>query len=135
MRSTRSSRESGDRSDPSVLVLLLSLGATGAIFAIDLQIPLGVAVGVLYVPVIALSSLVLGRRPVLLLAMLTTTLTIVGWEFSPAGGIPWMAAVNALATVLAIWSVVICHIVRHHDPTQAAAHRATEDARTRQRWD
>ena len=111
----------------AVLVLLVSLGAAGAIFALDLQMPLGVAVSILYVPVIAFSALALRRRWVAVLGTLVTVLTIVAWALSPAGGVPWMGAVNRVATILAIWSVLLCRIVQHH----GAGRRATDHERTR----
>ncbi len=102
------------------MVLLVSVLGAAAIFLLDLKLPLGVAVGVLYVPVVALSSVFVRGRPLLVLAVLTTALTVVGWAFSPPGGVPWMGAANRLASVAAIWSVALCAILRHHGVARPA---------------
>lgn len=73
-------------SSQRAVVVLLGIAAVGAIFAMDLQMPRGVAVAVLYVPVIAFGALLLARRWVLALGLLTTALTLLGWVFSSSHG-------------------------------------------------
>lgn len=76
--------------------------------------------GVLYVPVIAFSSMLVGPRWILVLAALSTGLLLLGWAFSPVGGIPWMGAANRLASILAIWSIVVSSFQRHRNEAGAA---------------
>jgi len=104
----------GDGTLTRPYVVLAIVLATGAVFALDLQMPLGVAIAVLYVPVLALGSMALGRRGVLRMALAITVLILTAWALKPAGGVPWMAAVNRVACVVAVWGVALCRLRRHH---------------------
>lgn len=67
---------------------------------------LGVAAGTLYVVVILIASWGLLQSEILLLAVLCSGLTVVGYFFSPVGGEQWIVLANRAVSLLAIWAVV-----------------------------
>jgi hypothetical protein len=77
------------------------------IFAIDLQIPLGVAGGVPYIAVILLSHLSKNIRSVIYFAVFCTFLTLLGFYFSPSGGELWKVISNRALALFAIWTSAI----------------------------
>lgn len=88
--------------------ILLSLGlATIAalFFFIDLQFPLGVSAGSIYVVVVLLAAWLPLRHLILVFAALCTLFTVAGFIWSEPGGVVWMAIVNRLIAIVAIWSV------------------------------
>ena len=85
---------------------------TVVILAFDLLIPLGVAVGVLYIVVILFALRLRGRRPVLFFASLCTVLTIFGLFFSPIGIELWKIIFNRFLAVFAIWTTTILSLRR-----------------------
>ena len=93
----------------SSLSVYLALIAT-IVFAVDVHLPLGIAMAVPYVTVIALS--LNQRKPdfTLIWAMLCTVLTVVGYFFSPLGNDAWFAVFNRLITLYAIWIVTFASI-------------------------
>ncbi len=96
----------GARSGTSAAALLvLSLAVAGAVLAFDLSLPLGVAGGVPYVALVLVGLWAPWRRYVLVLAAVATVLTLVGYAFSPPGGVPWIVLTNRLLVLFAIWVV------------------------------
>jgi signal transduction histidine kinase len=95
--------ESSAASSPRFLVLLI--GLSGALFVLDLRLPLGIANGVLYAAVVLLSSASQHRRFPLYVAAGCTVLLVVGAILSPLlPGVPlWMAATNRLLSLVIIW--------------------------------
>ncbi|MDK9760001.1 hypothetical protein KIV40_33070, partial [Vibrio sp. D173a] len=93
----------------SSLSIYLALIAT-IVFAVDVHLPLGIAMAVPYVTVIALS--LIQRKPdfTLIWAMLCTVLTVVGYYLSPLGNDAWFAVFNRLITLYAIWIVTFASI-------------------------
>jgi len=84
----------------AIAVVLISAG----IFAIDLLFfPTGVAIGVLYVLPVLVSLRSRQQTFVFTVAAGATVLTVLGFVFSPSGGILWMGVANRLIAVLAIW--------------------------------
>ncbi|MBE9556302.1 MAG: hypothetical protein IMF08_05545 [Proteobacteria bacterium] len=88
------------------------LGATAAvlavgIFAIDLLLPLGAAGGVPYVALVLLGWWFESPRYIILLGAISTVLTILGFFYSPPGGIEWMIVTNRALALFAIWITVI----------------------------
>ena len=84
-------------------VFAAAVSLAGLILVLDVNLPLGVAGGVPYVAVV-LSGLWLGnRRHVLALAVGTTLLTLLGYVYSPEGGILWIVISNRLLAVAVIW--------------------------------
>lgn len=83
----------------STLAVLLAI----LIFAVDLQIPLGVAGGVPYVAVVLLGWWFPRRRHIFYLAVGSSALTVFGYFLSESGGIPWMIIANRFLALFAIW--------------------------------
>ena len=86
----------GQNATPSGIQIVLVLAAlAGAIFAVDISIPLGVAGGVPYIAVVLIAAW--APRPVRIIlatAASATLLTIGAYFWSPAGGVPWMVLSN-----------------------------------------
>ena len=79
--------------------------ASGAIFAVDLLFPLGVAAGVPYVVVVLLSRLLGTPQAVLTTTVAVTILTVVGFFVpTPAGPLIVIGLQNRLIAIFAIWT-------------------------------
>lgn len=74
-----------------------------AVMAVDLLLPLGVAAGVPYIIPIFLAGIVGRGRPVILIAVLCTCLTLLGFLVSPEGGEIWKVIANRALAILVIW--------------------------------
>jgi len=96
------------KSRSSVLVAVVLLAA--GIFVIDLEIPLGVAGGVPYVAVVLLALWSPDPRTPLHVAAGCSILTLLGFAFSPHGGVFWMVIVNRALALFAIWVTAILSI-------------------------
>tara|TARA_R110001583_G_C5671699_1_gene411449 strand:+ start:48667 stop:50112 length:1446 start_codon:yes stop_codon:yes gene_type:complete len=81
-----------DYSDRRIIFFCLIL--CGVFFAIDLSIPLGVAVGVSYIIVILFSLKTRKNNPTIFFALLCITLTVLGYFLSDELGIQWMVLAN-----------------------------------------
>jgi hypothetical protein len=84
-----------------LLAGLVALNVT--VFILDLLLPLGVAVGMLYVIPIFISLWYPERRHTLVAAMTGTLLAVAGFVFS-SGGILWMGVFNRTLTLTLIWA-------------------------------
>lgn len=87
--------------------LYLSIGSALVIFLIDLMLPRGVAIGILYVIPILIS--LHPKQPKLTLAVggICTGLTAIGYVLSPnEGGITWMFLTNRGLSIAAVWVTV-----------------------------
>ena len=93
------------------LVVVIAVVAA-VILAVDLSLPLGVAGGVPYVALVLLGMWLPSRRYILVLAGVGTALIVVGYVFSPAGGISWVVFTNRGLALFAIWMVAI--LLLHH---------------------
>jgi len=89
-----------NNSDRSIIFFCLIL--CGVFFAIDLLIPLGVAVGVSYVTVILLSLKTRRNKTTIFFALLCITLTILGYFLSDELGIQWMVLANRTLSIFVI---------------------------------
>lgn len=78
-----------------------------AIFMVDLLVPLGVAMGVLYVVPILIALRSPQPRFVFGAALACTILTILGFILGPPGGILWMGIANRALSIFAIWVTAI----------------------------
>lgn len=105
-----------------VRFLLLSAALAAAIFAFDLTMPLGVAGGVPYVALVLLGLWAAGTRPIILLAVAGTVLTVAGYFLSPSGGIWWVVLTNRGLAIFAIWTtaILVAHRMRARDALRAA---------------
>ena len=87
----------------SATVALATVAAAGAILFLDLSLPLGVAGGVPYVAIVLAGWWFKSLRSILILAVLSSLLTLAGYLFSPEGGIPWVVVTNRILALFAIW--------------------------------
>ncbi len=88
----------GDRTALSVAAALVI-----AVAALDLAVPLGVAVGMAYVLPVVLTLAHRAARATWVVAVLCSALVIVGWLASEPGGVPWMAETNRFLSLFVIW--------------------------------
>ncbi len=90
---------------------LVSIGLGAAILFFDLSLPLGVAGGVPYVALVLIGLWTPGQRYALSLAAIATALTVLGYLYSPSGGVPWVVLTNRVLAVFAIWitALLIAH--------------------------
>ncbi len=85
--------------------LLLIQGALAAgIFAIDLEIELGVAAGVPYICLVLVALWSKKKRLIWIAAILGTVLTLIGYWLSPGGGEAWKVMMNRFLAIFAIWA-------------------------------
>jgi PAS domain S-box-containing protein len=87
------------------VLMLVGLGA-------DALLKQGVASGVFYVCVVALTAWWPGVRPTLGISAVASVLTLLGFFFSPPGEALWLAVVNRLLALFAIW--IAAALVVHH---------------------
>src|SRR5579884_2959050 len=92
-----------------LVVAVLAAGA--AICALDLFLPLGVAVGVLYVVPVVLSLWLPSRVHTFVIAGASTALTLIGYVWSPAG-LAWIGLLNRVLTIALIWGVALVVVLR-----------------------
>jgi diguanylate cyclase (GGDEF)-like protein len=81
------------------------------IFTFDLMLPLGVAGGVPYVAVVLLGLWLPQPSQTYLLAVVSSVLTILGFYFSPEGGILWVVLTNRGLALFAIWASAFLVVV------------------------
>lgn len=98
---------------PSNIVLVaLSVVVTVVICLSDLLLPLGVAAGIPYVLTVLLGAWLPWRHSIVVLAIICTILTTLGYFLSPAGGILWVVLLNRTLALLAIWTTAILLLQR-----------------------
>ncbi len=93
-------------------LMLISFLLMVIIFIIDIFVPLGVAAGVPYMIPVLFSLWYRDRRLTLMIAVLGTILTVLGFFLSPHGGILWMVLSNRLLAIFAIWVTAILILKR-----------------------
>ena len=91
--------------------IILSLLLIPAFLFFDWYFPLGVAGGVPYVALVLVGLITQRPNTVIVMAMVGTILTIVGYFISPAGGVLQVALINRSLALFAIWSVAIVSFV------------------------
>ena len=82
---------------------LLCLLLFSIFFILDLLLPLGVAAGVPYLTVVLVSLWSPKKNFTLIVALLSSILTITGFYLSPPGGEIWKVLVNRSLALFAIW--------------------------------
>jgi hypothetical protein len=82
------------------------------IFLADLAVPLGVAMGVLYVAVVLVSLGSPGKRFTMVVAIICSLLTIAGFFHSPASGAVWQGVFNRAIALFAIWVTALLSLHR-----------------------
>ena len=96
------------RENADITFLAAGILLTGAIFTLDLFLPLGAADGMLYlVVVMLLASSPSGKRFMVPLAATCSILTVLGTFYSPPGGVLLAGIINRFLTLFAIWGVTI----------------------------
>jgi len=93
-------------------LLLLSVVIAAAIFLFDINLPLGVAGGVPYVALVLLGSWSSRSWFIIALASTGLVLTIVGYFYSPPGGVPWIVLANRGLAIFAICVTAIILLYR-----------------------
>ena len=93
---------------PSAL-LLICIGLQFAAFAVDLLLPLGFSISVLYVAAILVGLWLPWRRAMSMLAMLATVLTVLGYFLSPPGPLAaeWAPVINRSLSIAMIWTITV----------------------------
>ncbi len=85
-------------------------------FLFDISIPLGVAAGIPYVALVLVGLWFAGGRAVLVLAVLASLLSILGYFYSAPAGIPWMVLANRGLALFAIWvTAVLGFLHKRHE--------------------
>lgn len=110
-----------DWSRRQICIAASAVPLAGAILAFDLLMPLGVAGGVPYALLVMLGLWLPQRGGILVLAVLGTALTGVGYGLSEAAGVPWMVMVNRALAVLMIWSTAGLSYFLHRQTAAAVA--------------
>jgi len=93
-------------------LVALTILMAGAVLGFDLNLPLGVAAGVPYILLILVGVGFPKPKQVYGLAVLGTGLTIVGYFFSPDGGIVWVVLLNRGLAIFAIWITAVLIVSR-----------------------
>jgi len=83
------------------------LAAIIIVFAVDINLPLGVAGGVPYVAVILISLRSTKQRSAIDFAVVCTIMVVLGYYLSPAGGEEWKVFLNRTLAVFAVWATAI----------------------------
>ena len=114
-----------------IAVAAVFLAAT--IFAVDLNLPLGVAGGVPYVALVLLGLWSARLRSTFILAGAGTVLTVLGHIYSDPAGIPWMVATNRGLAYFAIWTVAVTVVLRKRSENEVRKINAELEQRVRDR--
>jgi len=86
---------------------LVVAGIAGVVLFFDMTMPLGVAGGVPYVVLVMMGLWFPKREYVFHLAVIGTALTLLGYAFSPEGGVPWVVFTNRMLAIFAIWVIAV----------------------------
>jgi len=91
----------------SVKIIIIAAVVAAVILVIDLSLPLGVAGGVPYVVLVLMGIWFSNPRHTYFLAALGSVLTLVGYYYSPDGGVLWIVLTNRGEALFAIWITAI----------------------------
>lgn len=83
--------------------MVVSAVIAAAVFAIDLSLPLGVTAGVPYVALVLISLWVRWRSFAVVMAVVGTVLTVIGYLYSAEDGVAWMVLANRGLALFFIW--------------------------------
>src|SRR5439155_7606992 len=98
-------------------LIAASLGLTAGVFVLDLVLPWGVAVAMLYAIPLLLTSKEMPRRFTLGLAAGASCLTVLGFLMSSRSPELWLAAANRSLSLVTIWVAAIL-VIRNIRTTQ-----------------
>jgi signal transduction histidine kinase len=119
-------------------ILALIIGLSGALFMLDLLMPLGVAFGVLYAGVVLLAAASSNPRLPMRTALCATPLIIAGAAFGPQpDNVPlWVGTINRAFSLIIVWMSALLLRQRHRSEIQLRqandALEARVDARTKE---
>lgn len=108
----------------AITPLILLAGSTAAVFTIDLMVPRGVAVPMLYVVPILLAANCRQHWFRVSVAIGCTVLTLLGYGLTEGGVPPWIALSNRALAITAIWVSTVLAWQRTKAAEQAALLRA-----------
>lgn len=94
---------SGNVNITTIKASLFALAIAVSVMAIDLSMPLGVAGGVLYIALVLTGWWFRSRSAFLILAVVASLLTIVGFFLSPEGSVEWVVVTNRFYALVTIW--------------------------------
>ena len=90
-----------------VVVRAVVIALITGIFASDLLMPVGLAVGVLYVIPLWLTAEATPRGVASAMAGICSILLAIGYLYSPAGTPPWIVATNRIFIACVLWTIGI----------------------------
>lgn len=105
-RGARTGQALGIRFGPVARLHWLNAGLAATGFVVDAALERGVASGVFYVAVVALTAWSPGMRSTMGMGVAASALTVLGYFVSMPGGELWKAVVNRLFALFAIWVTV-----------------------------
>ena len=100
-----------ERAERGRILVILVLAA--CIFALDILTPRGVSQEALYTGLVLVALWSSRPRLIVLVAAGTSALTIAGFFLSRPGGVVWMAIINRVLTISAIWIVASLALLHH----------------------
>jgi PAS domain S-box-containing protein len=103
-------------------IWVAAIGLSILFLGIDLLLPLGVAGGILHVPVVLLTLWLPGRRSTIAFGLVGTGLAILGYFGSPFEAAMWKIMINRLLAVFGIW--VAAFFVMQYKKKQQALHES-----------
>lgn len=86
-------------------MLGLAAALCGLIFALDINIPLGVEISVAYIFPLLVGSRLPGVKSTIAIATLCSVLTLAGLFYSPEGSLVWQAMVNRALVLVIIFAI------------------------------
>ena len=95
-----------------LLLVLLAVTLIGAVCVSDFFIPLGVAVGVLYIVPVLATLWVAGRGITIWVASSATFLIILKFVLAPRSGLLWMVLSNRAISVFVVWATALLVLQR-----------------------
>ena len=106
---------------PSKYLLIGSIAAVG-IFIMDALLPLGIADGMLYVALVLLGMMARNRNLIIMAAIVSSVLNLLGYFFSPPGGELTNVITNRILAFVTIWmTAILCLLKNKADETLQAA--------------
>lgn len=124
------------RSTLRIVLFAFSLVLAGALFKIDTEVPLGIAIGALYTVVIFFSWLLQGKYDTLILAVICSVLLMVGFFNSPVPSLNKTSAeINRVISLILIWvcSMLVILAKKGFDGVEKALENLEDKVRDRTR--
>ena len=112
-------------------ILPLIIGLSGALFVLDLFMPLGIAVGVLYAGIVILSAAASNPRLPLLMAVASTPLIVAGAALGPQHeAIPlWVGISNRIFSLIIVW--ISAMLLRQRQQVEIQLRQAKDELEVR----